>query len=130
MVLSYHKCVSVWLTFNISAMLSATSSSSSFWVSLERKGGVDSGSPAWRTFLKEFAAFRKDSGNYQNILSDVFQCKACARLFPPPVEMPLEARLGRKTRAGDCHRGFGLRSQNSQETLAGGPAAPGHRLGA
>lgn len=36
-------------------------------------------------------------GHYQNIWRVVFCCRACARLFPPSVEMPLNARLGRNT---------------------------------
>lgn len=43
--LDYHKCFNVWLTFSISAKLSATSSSSSFWVSLEKKGSVRTAPP-------------------------------------------------------------------------------------
>lgn len=105
--------------------------------------GVYSESPLGHMFLKGFSAFRKDSGNYQNILSDVFQCKACARLFPPSVEMPLEARLGRKTRGEDYYTRLWLQQPEQPgdsgwwpgclETgsLAGshpGAAAPGHRL--
>lgn len=37
------------------------------------------------------------TANYQNIFRDAFCCRARARLFPPSAEMPLKARLGRKT---------------------------------
>ena len=69
--------------------------------------------------------FQNASGNYQNILRDAFCCRACARLFPPTVEMPLNARLGWKTRGWVIILGFGYSNQNSQEAPAGAALSRG-----